>query len=181
MGQRIDFKTSSMITLSILPPPNPAPYGYYTFAKLNGPSTEGDISSWYVETDGGEGIVFSATVRDNFFNACGGWDHIFQPWTSTQPSGMYFYFGLQVTVLGYNGKITGNSTFYVGQGGDGTRYPWWAGGADFAISGNHTHGTLTVANANKASCTNVTATVFESQNSNDVHEIDLLFRNFATS
>jgi len=94
---------------------------------------------------------------------------------------MYFYFGLQVAVLGYNGKVTGNSTFYVGQGADGTRSPWWAGGADFAISENHTHGILTVANANKASCTNVTATVFESQNSKDVSEIDLLFRNFATS
>lgn len=175
-SQQLYLQTSSLITLQIAPGSIQQSSGA-SEPSLDGPHAGDDpsIVSWFINQNADGGA--SSDIQSSFINACGGWDHIFAPYTSTRPGGMYFFFGVNVIVT-TPGMAPCSSTIYIGQGKDGTRYPWWAGGADFTVTGSNTIGTLTVNNFTP--CTNIQATVFESQHRNDVHEIDLLFKNYVT-
>jgi len=174
--EQLFLQTSKFITLAIVPNSIVQPGGTGQ-PTISGPTTTGDpnIVTWIIDQSSDEGLT-SAT-KDSFVTACGGGDHILAPYTSTRPSQMYFFFAVHVTVNA-PGIMPGSSTIYIGQGWDGARNPWRAGGADITVEGN-TIGTLIV--KTPTPCSNAQAIAFKSQNRNDVHEIDFLLNHYVTS
>lgn len=177
------LQTSSWMKLSIVPDSTVQSGGVTDAPKIVGPVATDDpgIVGWNITKQ--SSATNSNAVLNQFVVACGDdparrWNHIFCPYTSTTPRGMYFYFAVKIEV-NLESLYLGSSTFYVGQCPDGTRFPWWAGGSDIQAIASGTVGGLTI--RNPTTCTHVNSTVFQSQYRNDVHEIDFLFSKFNTN
>ena len=95
------------------------------------PQTGGTGNGWNIEFDAGR--QQTSYVASQFNNLCGANECVNTGLGATSPTGLNFYFGLDLT-LESNGN-TATVTVYMAQGSDGLDNNWWIGGDNISNQG----------------------------------------------
>jgi len=174
--QQLIMRTSKNLWPKLFPSDGWAdPPAGVVFPHIADQTDEGDTYKWTIELNWGGGATQDA--KNNFIDYCQGWNNVFSPYTSNQPDGVYFFFGLYLMLDMPCSQLSTGKYMFIGRGKSGKDNPWWAGGPDFSVPGNHKSATFTIPGG--PYCTN--AQNIEVKSGGNVGELDFRVNKYITS
>jgi len=173
--QQLIMRTSKSLRPDLFTPGDwTYPPAGMVFPHIADQTDEGDTYKWTIELNWGGDATQDA--KNNFIGYCQGWNNVFSPYTSKQPDGVYFFFGLFLMLDMPCSALSTGKYMYIGRGKSGKGNPWWAGGSNFSVPDNHMSATFRIPGGRY--CTN--AKSIEIKSGGNIGELDFWVNKYIT-